>query len=494
MRSNLSILRNRLGKYTGNIQSRYLSSATSHEPKVENYSYKRSLGSIPETKVTTLPNGLRVATESQQGFGTSGASDYSSATVGLWIGAGSRFENLENNGVAHFLEHMLFKGTNQRSRQEIEIQIEQMGAQLNAYTSREQTAYFARCLSKDIPATMSILSDLVQNSLLNPADIEAERSTILREKQEVEKVTEEVVFDHLHACAYQGSSLGYTILGSDENISKSINKEQLMEYVRQHYTSDRMVLVGAGGVDHEQLCKLGEQLFGKLPKSSSANDSGIISPPPTDFIGSEIKIRDDTQRQSHIAVAVEGVGWDHPDHIPLLVAQTIAGSWDRSLGNGSHLGSKLAQAISEKNIADSFTSFNTTYSDTSLFGLYLISSSRTGLIDLCETSLFHWTSIAHSATPADLYRAKNQLKSSLLFSLDSSVQVADEIGRHMLTFGRRLSPLEMDQMINDVTLDKVKDVASKYLYDRDPAVVATGPIEAWPDYVIVRSNMNQILR
>jgi processing peptidase subunit beta len=143
-----------------------------------------------------------------------------------------------------------------------------MGAQLNAYTSREQTVYYARCLKKDISQAVDILSDILQNSKLEASAIEEERGVILREKQEVEKQTEEVVFDHLHATAYQGSSLGLTILGNDENI-KRLQRKDLTDYIGTNYTTDRMVLVGAGGVDHDALCKLGESAFGALRKSVS---------------------------------------------------------------------------------------------------------------------------------------------------------------------------------------------------------------------------------
>jgi len=335
---------------------------------------------------------------------------------------------------------------------------------------------------------VGLLAELLQDSRLDKADIEHERGVILREKEEVEKIDEEVVFDHLHATAYQGSSLGLTILGTDDNI-KSLNGQDLNTYIRQNYTPDRMVLVGSGDIDHDQLVKLGEKYFGNLVPSAGKPKSL----PPVDFVGSELKIRDDTKSKAHMAVAVEGVGWTHPDHIPLLVAQTIAGSWDKSMGSGQHLGSKLAQAVAAGDLADSFTSFNTTYTDTSLFGLYMVASDRMKLIDLCETALYHWTSIAHSSTETDLVRAKNQLKSSLLFALDNSMQIADEIGRHVLCYGRRLSPLEISEMVDAVTLEDVRRVAGQYVYDVDPAVVAVGPIEAWPDYVVLRSKMSQFL-
>lgn len=195
---------------------------------------------------------MRVASED------SGAA---TATVGLWIDAGSRYEDDKNNGVAHFMEHMAFKvkknrrslvsmylryfsnfifsqGTAKRSQTDLELEIENMGAHLNAYTSREQTVFYAKCLSQDVPKAIEILSDIIQNSKLGESEIERERGVILREMQEVETNLQEVVFDHLHAVAYQGTPLGRTILGPTENI-KSITRGDLVNYVKSHYTAPR---------------------------------------------------------------------------------------------------------------------------------------------------------------------------------------------------------------------------------------------------------------
>lgn len=199
-------------------------------------------------------SGVRVATE-DCGSPT--------ATVGIWIDAGSRYEDAKNNGVAHFMEHMAFKGTDKRTQSQLEVEIEDMGAQLNAYTSREQTVYYSKCMSKDIPKAMEILSDIVQNAKLGSNEIERERGVILREMQEVESNLQEVVFDHLHSIAYQGTPLANTILGPTSNI-KSINAKDLREYLDNHYKASRVVIAGAGGVNHEELVKLTKKNFNKL--------------------------------------------------------------------------------------------------------------------------------------------------------------------------------------------------------------------------------------
>ncbi|KAJ2360817.1 Mitochondrial-processing peptidase subunit beta, partial [Coemansia sp. RSA 2611] len=212
------------------------------------------------TQITTLPNGFTVASETNPSVKT--------ATVGVWVNSGSRSETSKDNGSAHFLEHMAFKGTSARSQHDIELLIENMGAHLNAYTSREQTVYYAKAFERDVPAAVEVLSDILQNSKLNEAAIERERDVILREQEEVEKIMEEVVFDHLHATAFQNSPLGYTILGPRENIM-SITKADLEQYISRNYTADRMVLVGAGGVSHDALVRLAEKHFGSVKTSAA---------------------------------------------------------------------------------------------------------------------------------------------------------------------------------------------------------------------------------
>lgn len=299
--------------------------------------YKAAIVNVPPTEVSLLNNGLKVATEN------SGAS---TATVGLWIDAGSRYEDPENNGVAHFLEHMAFKGTSKRSQTDLELEIENLGAHLNAYTSREQTVYYAKCLSKDVPKLVEILSDIIQNSKLNESDIERERGVILREMQEVESNLQEVVFDHLHATAFQGTTLGQTILGPTKNIN-SISKRHLQGYIDTHYKSSRIVLAAAGGVNHNDLVSLAEKNLGKLDNTF---DGEVPVLPICRFTGSEVRVRDDSIPLAHVAIAVEGCGWTNQDNVPLMVANTLIGAWDRSQGGGVNNSSNLASASAQHGI------------------------------------------------------------------------------------------------------------------------------------------------
>lgn len=221
-------------------------------------------------------------------------------TVGLWIDVGSRYETANNNGVAHFLEHMFFKGTQKRSRNQLELEVENMGAHLNAYTSRETTVFYAKCLSKDVEKAIEILSDIVQNSKLDEQEIERERDVILREMEEVETNLQEVIFDHLHATAFQGTPLGRTILGPTANI-KSMRRKDLTNFIQMHYSPGRIVLAGAGGIDHQQMKDLGEKYFTHLGRTDEPLlERDVSLKEPCRFTGGDVRIRDDLMPLCHV--------------------------------------------------------------------------------------------------------------------------------------------------------------------------------------------------
>ncbi|KAF1851465.1 uncharacterized protein K460DRAFT_373473 [Cucurbitaria berberidis CBS 394.84] len=440
-----------------------------------------------KTESTTLNNGFTIATEHSPWAQTS--------TVGVWIDAGSRAETDKTNGTAHFLEHLAFKGTQKRTQQQLELEIENMGGHLNAYTSRENTVYYAKAFNNDVPAAVDILSDILQNSKLEPQAIERERDVILREQEEVDKQLEEVVFDHLHATAFQGQPLGRTILGPKENI-QSIQRSDLENYIKTNYTADRMVLVGAGGIPHAQLVDLAEKHFASLPAEPQDYTSKSIAAEQKqkpDFIGSEVRLRDDTMGTANIAIAVEGVSWSDPDYFTALVTQAIVGNWDRAMGNSAYLGSKLSNFISQNNLANSFMSFSTSYSDTGLWGIYLTSSNVTSLDDLVHFTLREWSRLSMNVTSAEVERAKAQLKASILLALDGTTAVAEDIGRQIVTTGRRLSPEEVERVVGRITEKDVMEFARNKLWDKDVAISAVGQIEGLLDYNRIRGDMSRML-
>ena len=465
----------RLGRYLKTYSRRAaVSKLYSSAPPAATATYQQALYNVPETKVTVLSNGLRVVSEDSGG---------STCTVGLWIDAGSRFEDEKTNGVAHFLEHMAFKGTKKRTQTQLELQVENMGAHLNAYTSREQTVYYAKCFSKDLGSCVDIVSDIIQNSTLEERKIERERSVILREMQEVDTQVEEVIFDHLHSIAYQGTPLGRTILGPTENIKK-INRQDLVNYISTHYTAPRMVLSAAGGVDHKELVRLAEGHFSSLPTGYST----LPHVTPCRYTGSEMRVRSDDMPFAHVVLAVQGVGWTNPDYFPLMIASTIVGNYDCTLGGGHNMASKLAQVAAQENLARSFMSFNTCYTDTGLWGIYLVMDKMT-IDDMFFNLQNEWMRLCVSVTEAEVERAKNVFKTSLFMHLDGSTPICDDIGRQMLTYGRRIPLPELDYRIEQIDAKTVREVCTRYIYDKCPALVGIGPIEQLPDYNRIRGNM-----
>eukprot|EP00695_Tsukubamonas_globosa_P003380 TRINITY_DN600_c0_g1_i1.p1 TRINITY_DN600_c0_g1~~TRINITY_DN600_c0_g1_i1.p1 ORF type:complete len:470 (-),score=265.00 TRINITY_DN600_c0_g1_i1:48-1457(-) len=429
--------------------------------------FPNALRNVPETRVTTLPNGLRVATEDGHG---------ETATVGVWIDAGSRYETEKNNGVAHFLEHLTFKGTDKRTQGGLEVEIENMGAHLNAYTSREQTVYYFKVFKNDVGKAVDILADILQKSKLPETAIENERGVILREMEEVESQVEEVIFDQLHATAFQGSSLGRTILGPKENI-KSISRKDLLDYIGTHYTAPRMVIAGAGAIKHEELVRLAEQSFGGVPKAPATP----YVKEPSRFIGSDVRIYNDDLPSAHIALAVEGAGWQNPDSIALMVLQSHLGAWDRTSGSGKNVASHLCRKIATEDLATSVMSFNTSYSDTGLFGVYAVGKPES-IDDLVYEIQHELVRVCFKITEEEVELAKKQLKTSLLMNLDGSTNVADDIGRQLLVYGRRMNAAEIFARIDAIDAETIKQVGQKYIYDRDVAVAAIGNLDNLPDY------------
>lgn len=428
----------------------------------------------PSTDVTALDSGLRVASETVAGAET--------ATVGVWIDAGSRYETAANNGAAHFLEHMAFKGTDKRTQQALEVEIENMGGHLNAYTSREQTVYFAKVFKKDVGQAVEILSDILLNSKLEEAAIERERDVILREMAEVNKQQEELVLDHLHATAFQGTGLGRTILGPEENI-RSLSKADLSDYINTHYTAPRMVIAGAGAIDHSELCDLASTHFGKLPTApAGAVDTAYD---PAIFTGSDVRIRFDSDDTAHVALAFEGASWTSEYAFPLMIMQTMLGSYNRASGLGKNVASKMCQEVAEHELAHSITTFNTCYKDSGLFGIYAVAPDNK-LDDLMWYVMSNLVRLVHSPSDEEIERAKVNLKATMLMGLDGNSNVAEDIGRQLLTYGRRMTPAEIFSRIDSVTAADVKATAAKFINDQDHALAAVGGIHELPDYNWIR--------
>src|ERR1700746_3125186 len=207
------------------------------------------------TQLSTLSNGLRVATDQIDTVDT--------VSLGIWVDVGTRHEPAIINGAAHFLEHMAFKGTARRSARAIAEEIEAVGGHLNAYTSRESTAYYAKVLKEDVALALDILSDILQNSTFDPDELERERSVILQEIGQANDTPDDIIFDHFQECAYPEQAMGRPVLGRPETIRK-MKRETVIGYLRNHYGARRMVLAAAGNLDHDRIAGLADNLLGNL--------------------------------------------------------------------------------------------------------------------------------------------------------------------------------------------------------------------------------------
>ncbi|KAM4587478.1 cytochrome b-c1 complex subunit 1, mitochondrial [Odontesthes bonariensis] len=439
-------------------------------------SYAQSLLGAPETHLTTLDNGLRVASED---------TGHATCTVGLWISAGSRYESEKNNGAGFFLEHMAFKGTKNHPQTALEQQVESMGAHLSAYTSREHTAYYMKTLTKDLPKAVEILSEVVQSCSLNEAEMEQQRGVVLRELEEVEGNLQDVCLDLLHATAYQGTPLGQSVLGPSST-ARNVTRQDLVDYISSHYKAPRMVLSAAGGVNHEELVGLAKTHFSGVSFEYEGDAVPVLS--PCRFTGSEIRMRDDALPLAHIAISVEGASATSPDIVPLMVGNAIIGSYDLTYGGGKHLSSRLARLAVEDKLCHSFQAFHSSYSDTGLLGIYFV-SDRHHIDDMMHWSQNAWMNLCTTVTESDVVRGRNALKASLVGQLNGTTPICDDIGRHILNYGRRIPLAEWNARIDAVTPRMVRDICSKYIYDKCPAVAGVGPVEQLPDYNRMRSAM-----
>ncbi|CAH9115864.1 unnamed protein product [Cuscuta epithymum] len=431
-----------------------------------------SILSAPETKVTTLPNGLRIATESNLAAST--------ATVGVWIDTGSRFEADENHGVAHFLEHVIFKGTEKRPSKAFEEEVANIGAHMNAFTSREMTTYSAEVQGKNVNKALDLLSDMIQNPALENEKINSERKVILREMQEGEADPKKIIFDQLHATAFQYTPLGRTVIGSMESIEK-LSKEDIQDYISTHYAAHRMVISASGAVKHEDVVEQVKKHFIKL-SSNPVTTSQLVTNSPAIFTGSEVRMIDEDLPLAQFAIAFSGASWTDPDSIALMVMQKMLGSWDKSCGGGKHMGSHLVQRVAINEIGESVMAFNMNYKDTGLFGVYAV-AERDCLDDLAYSIMYELCNLCYRVSEADVIRARNQLKSSLMLQINGSSGTAEDIGHQLITYGRRIPYAELFARIDSVDASTIKRVANRFIFDRDIAIAARGPIQGYlPDY------------
>jgi predicted Zn-dependent peptidase len=402
-----------------------------------------------------LSNGVRIASERM--------SHVRSVSLGIWIGSGSRAESPAENGISHFLEHMVFKGTKHRSAEEIAKSIDSIGGGLDAFTSKEMVSYNTKVLDEHLPIAFDVLSDLVLNPLFRDEDIQREKKVVLEEiKMEVDS-PEYTAHELLCGNFYKGHALGRSIIGSPRNV-KSFTRKMLLDYYKRTYEPSNILITAAGNLEHHEILALAEQYFGGLkPRKPAAVDA---PPQPK----APIILRDKSSlEQVQVYVAAPSIPIAHEDRFTCYVMNTI-------LGGG--VSSRLFQNIREKQgLAYAVASELITYRDAGIIAVYAATSQSTAL-KLVRSVGKELAEMRNELVPDDeLRRAKDHLKGSLMLSLESTSSRMHNLARQELYFGRYVSLDEMLQSVESITAEQIRSLAQRFFQPKAMAVAMLGPLK-----------------
>jgi len=415
------------------------------------------------TRLTTLPNGLRIVTEHMPGL--------KSASAGIWVMAGGRHERPEQNGIAHFLEHMAFKGTQRRTALQIAEEIEDVGGYINAYTSREMTAYYARVLQGDVALALDVIGDIVLNPAFDAKEIEVERHVILQEIGQALDTPDDIVFDWLQEVSYPDQSFGRTILGPEERVSAFTAKD-LRGFVAENYGPGQMILAAAGGVDHDAIVAQAEAIFGGLKAR------GQKAFEPASFRGAERREVKDLE-QVHFAMAFDAPGYRHPD---VYTAQVYA----MTMGGG--MSSRLFQKIrEERGLCYSIFAQSGAYEDAGQITLYAGTSAEE-IGDLTQLTVDELKRAADDMSEAEVARARAQIKAGMLMGLESPSSRAERIARLLAIYGRVPEVDEAVARIDAVSTADVRRYAGE-VTQSGAALALYGPVDSAPSLEEIRARL-----
>lgn len=413
----------------------------------------------------TLSNGFRIVIEQMPGL--------KSASIGIWVTAGGRNERAEQNGIAHFLEHMAFKGTERRSALQIAEAIEDVGGYINAYTSREMTAYYARVLENDVPLALDVIADILLNPTLDEKEIEVERGVILQEIGQALDTPDDIIFDWLQEEAFPDQALGRTILGPAERVS-AFSRADLSDFIAEHYGPDQMILSAAGAINPEDLLAQAEKLFGHLPSRDVPGQAQ-----PASFAGGERR-ETKTLEQAHFALAFEGPNYRDPS---IYAAQIHA------IAMGGGMSSRLFQELRE-NRGLCYTIFAQAgaYSDTGMTTIYAGTSSEQ-LGELATLTMDEMKRAADDMTAEEVARARAQMKAGMLMGLESPSNRAERLARMVAIWGYVPSIEDTVERIDSVTTGDVRTFAGSLVTSAPAAMALYGPVENAPELDALKARL-----
>lgn len=401
---------------------------------------------------STLPNGVRILTEKM--------TNVRSASVGVWVLSGSRNETPENNGVSHFVEHIVFKGTLTRSSNEIAESIESVGGILNAFTSREATCFYAKVMDQHQLIALEVLSDLVTSPKLDFKDIRKERKVVLEELKNCEDTPDDIIHDRFIKNVFYRSPLGFPILGPKKNV-RSFSPDSVRSYLKTNYTPDRILVSASGNIEHQKIVEDSEKWLGILNGKFQANQNQIGT------LRKGVFAKTAEIQQAHILMGGRCFSYDHKSRFPLLVLNTI-------LGGG--MSSRLFRTIREdKGLAYSIYSYLEKFADSGIYGIYAGTDKNKiqQCIDLIWKELKKLT--VQKVSETELLKIKSQIKGSLMLSLESTSSRMMKLARMEIYSGKFETLDSTIKAIDSVTAEQVMEVANAIFTEENLSITIIKP-------------------
>ena len=407
-------------------------------------------------QITILPNGLRIATDSM--------SEAESTVIGAWVGVGTRHEPWNANGVAHLVEHMMFKGTKRRSAYVLSAEIENNGGMMNAHTTREETAYYARVLPEYAELACDIVADMLQHSLFEKKELDRERQVIIQEIGRDRDTPEDYAFDLLHQLAFPRQRIGRSILGSAKVIAK-LPRRAITGYVKRHYHAGNMVIVAAGRIEHKEFVDMVKKRFGRLPR-------GKVSDGGKAHVKSGVTRVPKKIEQLHLILGFPGPGFHAPSLYPAQLLSILLG------GSSS---SRLFQKVREKRgLVYTVQASHMAFTDAGIFEIYA-GTDPARVKELVPVVCNELIDVQHNISRHELARAKAQARADILMGQESVMRRADVLGHQLLAYGKPIPIEGILKRLMAVTKTEVQAEARK-LFKRRPILTALGPLEGLEDY------------
>ncbi|MEW6162767.1 MAG: pitrilysin family protein [Nitrospirota bacterium] len=383
-----------------------------------------------------------------------------SVALGIWVKVGSRNETPDKNGISHFLEHMFFKGTDKLTAKDIAVEIDSLGGELNAFTSKESTTFYIKVLDEYIEKGIELLSDVFLNSTFPEEDIGKEKGIVKEEIKMVEDTPDDYIHDLFNQTIWGHTGLGQPVLGRRETV-KSFTREDLVSHIRRYYGTKDVVISCAGNFEPESLLVMLNKNLGSLRRGSEPEKG-----PPPNF-KSKVEVFNKELSEAHICLGVEGIPQASEERYALFVLNTIF---------GAGVSSRLFQEIREKRgLAYSIYSFIASYFDTGVWGVYA-GASRKRVREVIELILKEMHGLKDTLTKIELQRAKNHLKGNIILGLESTSSRMNNIARQEIYYGRYYSPKEIMKEVDSITLGHIKDLAERLIKKEGLSLTVHGPV------------------